>query len=104
MILIINLFFSYTETDQEEEATSSKRKTVLDKKEIISISDNSELAYSLGLEDEQGTFSILQYSADESNDGQEHGLNLNLIFSLKFLCFPLKQSAKEIKILYFQGL
>lgn len=62
----------YTETDQEEEAVPSKRKAVSDKKEIISISDNPELSYSFGLEDEQGTFSILQYSAEESNDGQEH--------------------------------
>ena len=67
-----NFNFSYTETDQEEEAVPSKRKAVSDKKEIISISDNPELSYSFGLEDEQGTFSILQYSAEESNDGQEH--------------------------------
>lgn len=66
---LIVFSFSYTEADQDEDVTPSKRKAILDKKEIISISDNSELAYSLGLEDEQGTFSILQFSAEESNDG-----------------------------------
>lgn len=41
------------------------------KKEEVSMADNADLVYPLGLEDEQGaTFSILHF--EESNDDHDH--------------------------------
>lgn len=46
-----------------------------DTKPDISNTDSTDLGYSLGLEDDQGTtFSILQFGTEESSDTQDSGL------------------------------